>query len=318
MAAGRFQDWFSTWGTPDTVRLPEATIPFRESGTGDPIVFVHGMYANGNWWRRIAPRFEAAHRCLVPELPFGGHREPAAPDANLTPRGLARILAGFLEAQDLRDVTLVAGDLGGAIAQLVVAHHPQRVGHLVLTACDSYENFPPAVLNYQCVAARLPGARATVGLSARLAGVRALRRLPVLYGHATHGPLDHDLIDSYLRPLSESPAIRRDVVKILRGVSNRHTLEAARRFADFHRPVLVVWGVEDRLFPFRYAERLARDFPDARLEALPDARTYLAEDQPERLVEAIARFLAEPSPTAAAARTSSPSAATSAGSDTPA
>ena len=287
-------DWFSTWGTPGTVDLREATVPFRASGGGEPIVFVHGMYANGNWWRRIAPAFTGSHRCIVPELPFGGHRQPAAPEADLTPAGLARIVARFLEALDLHDVTLVPGDLGGAVCQLVVAHHPERLGRLVLTPCDSYENFPPALLNYQCLLARLPGAAAIVWLSAQLTRVRVLRRLPILYGYATKGPLDHALIDSYLRPLVDSPAIRRDVVKILRGVSNRYTIEAARHFAEFDRPVLLVWGLEDKLFPFRYAERLVRDFPRARLEPVEGAYTYLAEDQPERLVEAIGRFVAEP------------------------
>jgi pimeloyl-ACP methyl ester carboxylesterase len=263
------------------------------------MVFVHGMYANGNWWRNVAPAFTGSHRCIVPELPFGGHRVPAAAGADLTAAGLARIVAGFLEALDLHEVTLVAGDLGGAVCQVVAAHHPDRLARLVLTPCDSYENFPPALLNYQCVAARLPAARTIVGLSARLARVRALRRLPVLYGHATKGPLDHELIDSYLEPLVTSAAIRRDAVKILRGVSNRYTLEAARHFAAFDRPVLLVWGREDRLFPFRYAERLARDFPDARLEPVDDAYTYLAEDQPARLVEAITEFVAR-APTAAA------------------
>ena len=41
-------DWFSTWGTPGTVRVRGATVPFRTSGAGPPLVFVHGMYANGN------------------------------------------------------------------------------------------------------------------------------------------------------------------------------------------------------------------------------------------------------------------------------
>ena len=213
--------WFCTWGAAGTVRLPQATVPFRASGAGEPLVFVHGMYANGDWWRNVAPAFAASHRCIVPELPFGGHRAPAAPDADLTPPGLARVVADFIEALGLRDVTLVAGDLGGAVCQIVVAHRAERVARLVLTPCDSHENFPPRLLEYQSVLARLPLAAALVRVAARLARVRALRPLPILYGYATRGPLDHDLIDSYLLPVARSAAIRRDVVKLLRGVSNR-------------------------------------------------------------------------------------------------
>ena len=53
---------------------------------------------------------------------------------------MAHLIAGFLQAMELEEVTLVANDTGGAIAQLLVTERPERIGRLVLTPCDCYEN----------------------------------------------------------------------------------------------------------------------------------------------------------------------------------
>ena len=66
-----------------------------------------------------------------------------APDADLSPTGLAQLIADFLAALDLEDVTLVGNDTGGALCQLVAGRHPERLARLALTDCDAFENFPP-------------------------------------------------------------------------------------------------------------------------------------------------------------------------------
>ena len=69
-----------------------------------------------------------------------------------------RLIADFIDALDLDDVTLVGNDTGGAICQLVVDRRPERLGRLVLTNCDAFENFPPRLFKPLVVAARVPGA----------------------------------------------------------------------------------------------------------------------------------------------------------------
>ena len=73
------------------------------------------------------------------------------------PSGLARLIADFIEALGLDGVTLVANDTGGALCQLVVTRHPERIGRLVLTPCDAYENFLPPAFRYLQPLARIPG-----------------------------------------------------------------------------------------------------------------------------------------------------------------
>src|SRR5262245_3324723 len=161
------------------VRLTQGPITYSESGEGPPVVFAHGLLVDGLLWRKVTPLLEDRFRCIVPNLPLGSHRTPMNPDADLSPPGLAGIVAGLLEALDLDDVILVASESGGAIAQSIAASHPERIGRLVLTNCDAFENFlPPAFRGLQW-AARVPGA-----LTAMLQGMRfaPMRRLPNAYG----------------------------------------------------------------------------------------------------------------------------------------
>ena len=102
-------------GDPKEVRLPQGNIRYRERGRGTPIVFVHGLLTNGDLWRKVVPLLAREHRCITPDWPLGSHEVPLQLAADLSTPGLAALVADFLAALDLRDVTLVGNDTGGAI-----------------------------------------------------------------------------------------------------------------------------------------------------------------------------------------------------------
>ena len=275
------------------VTLSQGAIRYRDAGSGSPIVFAHGLLVDGALWRKVTPLLEDRFRCIVPDLPLGSHREPMKPDADLTPPGVARILADFMAELDLEEVTLVGNDTGGAISQLVATEHPERLGRLVLTPCDAYENFLPPFFRPLQYAAKVPGLLTAVMQSTRIG---AVQRSPLGFGLLiSKDAMDPDVIDSWVRPYLTNPGVRRDTIKFLRSISNRYTLEAAERLRDFDRPTLIAWAPEDRFFKFRYAERLAAAIPNARLVRIENSRTFVSEDQPERLAEEIASFVTETS-----------------------
>lgn len=276
-------------GAAHTIDTDHGPIVVRETGEGPPIVFIHGLLVNGDLWRKVVPYLANDFRCITPDLPLGSHERPMRADADLTPPGLARLIASLLEALDLDELTLVANDTGGALCQILATRHPERIGRLVLTSCDAYDIFPPKMFASLSLAGRIPGGLQALGSLFRL---RGLRGLPLGFGWLTKRPLDHDVIDEFLRPLQESPAVRRDLAKVLTGIDPAHTQEAARHLSGFTRPVLLAWSREDRFFPMSYAERLAQDFPNAHLEPLDDCYTFSAEDQPEALAQAISAFAA--------------------------
>jgi pimeloyl-ACP methyl ester carboxylesterase len=273
------------------VRLPQGTIRYTDTGTGDPVLFVHGAFVDGSLWRDVAGPLSGPVRCLVPTLPLGGHDLPMRPDADLTPAGLADLLAEFLDELGVERATLVGCDTGGALCQVFLATYPERVERLVLTNCDAFENFPPLAARPFTWAARVPGA---TGLFARTLRSALVRRLA--FRILAKRPIPPAVLASYVDSLTTDPAVQRDLRSVLLGVSPRYTVEAAEAFPAFDRPVLLVWAPEDPVFPLADAERLAERFPDARLEPVSDSYALVPEDRPERLVEHLATFLGVPVP----------------------
>jgi len=276
----------------EIVQLPQGPIRYRDLGPtdGEPIVFVHGYLVDSRLWDGVAERLSGEFRCLLGDWPMGAHAEPMNADADLSPPGMASIIAGFLEALDLDRVTIVGNDSGGAISQVLVTSHPERVGRLILTNCDTQEHFPPAPFGPLPSIARLPGAMAAMGLPLRIG---ALRRATFAPFAKTRIP--DELSASWMAPSRSDPRIRRDLRKFTVGIDKRHTIEAARRLGSFPSPTLFAWAPEDRFFKLSHAEALAEVIPDARLVEIPDAKTFVALDQPERLAEAISEFMSEPS-----------------------
>ena len=271
------------------VRLGPDVIRYREVGSGPTLVFVHGVLASGVLWRDVVAGLSGRFRCVVPDLPLGGHAVPMAPETDLSPRGVARLVADLMSALDLRDVTLVGNDTGGAICQIVIAEHPERIGRLVLTNCDAYEAFFPWQLNLPFHhGPRLFGPR-YVDLLARMLGARLAQRL--LLKTVAKRRMDEATLDAYFANLIGDAGVRRDLTRFLQGVSKRYTLEAARRFPEFRRPVLIVWGEDDKFFLSRYARRLEEDFPDARLRFVAGSRAFVPEDRPEALAGYVADFV---------------------------
>ncbi len=274
-------------GRAHEVDLPGGRIRYHDTGAGAPVVFVHGLLVNSDLWRKVVPDIAAAgYRCLSPDLPLGSHEIPV-PAADLTPTGVADMIADLLERLDLTDVTVVANDTGGAITQLLLTRRAERIGRVVLTSCDAYEAFFPPAFAALPVLARVPGSLRPL---TELMRIRALHRLPIAFGWVTKRPVPPEIADSYLLPSRNSAAIRKDLRRFLKTVHRRYTLDAATRFPSVQVPVLIVWAREDKIFPVAFAERLSADLPNATLKFIDDSYAFLSEDQPELLSETILEF----------------------------
>ena len=280
------------------IELSQGTIDYREEGSGPPVVLIHGLLVDGTVWDRLVPLLAPEARCIVPDLPLGSHRRAMRPAADVTPAGVAALVAELLERLDLSDVTLVGNDTGGAISQLVCADHPDRIGRLVLTNCDAFEHFPPPALKPLIAGARIPGSLAALSLLGRF---RFARSKAMSLAPLTVDPVPDEMLVGWLEGLHDR-GVRADLGRTMRGMRPEVTLAAAERLRAFDRPALIAWGMRDAFFPFADAERLAATLPNARLERIDDARTFVQLDAPDRLAELIAAFVAETTTGAAAAR----------------
>ncbi len=268
------------------IELPAGTVRYREAGEGRPVVFVHGYLVDGRLWDGVVDSLSGSFRCLAPDWPIGAQPVAMKPDADLSPYGIAATIASFLDGLDLEDVTIVGNDSGGAMSQVLATRHPERIGRLVLTNCDTHENFPPGIFKALPPLAKVPGGTTALALPFRIGALARFAFRPF-----TRTPIPPDLIASWMEPSMRDAAIRRDLGKVTAGMNKRYTLEAAERLRGSELPLLLAWAPGDRFFPLKYAQRLAEGMPNARIVEIPDAKTFVALDQPERLSSEIANFI---------------------------
>jgi pimeloyl-ACP methyl ester carboxylesterase len=272
------------------------TLAWRSSGQGPTLVFFAGALANHDLWREVVAALEPHYRCITIDLPLGAHPWPLSPGADRSAPSLARLLLECLEVLDVEDGTVVANDTAGGLLLLSLAtDHPAlaRIGRLVLTNCDNYDQFPPDKLQRAAaVGRRAPRlAQALVRLQFRLPNAR--RRG---FAAVTARGLDDERAQSFLGPMRRDPRVVDDFVAAFAGCRPRDLLDAAAAIPRFDRPVLLVWGESCEFFPIAHAQRLASDFPDATLVRVPGAKTWVPIDDPAAVSEAIGTFVPTPLP----------------------
>ena len=272
------------------IELSGGTIEYEDTGGDGPVlVLLHGVAMDGSLWRNVVAELRSDHRCVVPTIPLGAHRRPMRPDADLSILAIVRLVAEFLEKLDLRGVTLVGNDWGGA--QLLVSEGlDERVGRLVLASCEAFDNYPPGIPGRALAqAARIPGGLYLAFQSLRL---RSLRRLPTTWGWMSKNPVPDQVMDEWFRPLQTQREVRRDLRKYATSIPPKKVLlEWAERLRSFDRPALVMWAEEDRVMPREHGRRLAELFPRGQLVEIPDSYTLIPEDQPGELARAIRGFV---------------------------
>ncbi|MCR6488007.1 alpha/beta hydrolase [Amycolatopsis sp. OK19-0408] len=273
------------------IALGAGTVEYTDTGGPGPVlVFVHGLLMDGTLWDGVTASL-TGYRCVVPTLPLGAHRQPMREDADLSLPGIAVLLAELLERLDLREVTLVGVDTGGALVQLLMATGDARVSRVVLGSCDAFDNFPPGLTGKTLfLTGKLsPG---LFGLFMQQMRVRAVRRLPIAFGWLTKRG---DAVSAaWLRPLLSQAGVRRDTVRALRAFAADPGVlqEVAERLPGFDRPALVVWAGEDRVMPLEHGKRLTALLPKGKLVEVEDSYTLLPLDQPVEFARLVGEFTA--------------------------
>jgi pimeloyl-ACP methyl ester carboxylesterase len=275
-------------------------LAWRSSGRGPVLVFFAGALANGDLWRDVVVALEDRYRCITIDLPLGAHPWPLAPGADRSATSLARLLLDCLELLDVDDATVVANDTAGGLLLLSLASgHPAlgRVSRLVLTNCESYDQFPPDKLKKASALCRtFPRlSRALIRLQIRLQHRSAALRRRGLSTVAASG-LDDERAESLSGPARRDHRVVGDLVAAMAGFRPQLLLDAAEAIPRFDRPVLLIWGESCGFFPMTGAQRLASEFPRATLVSVPGAKTWIPVDNPAAVADAIGKFVPTPVP----------------------
>jgi pimeloyl-ACP methyl ester carboxylesterase len=277
----------------------DTRVAYRDAGEGPTVLLLHGCPFSSFVWRNVIPLLTETNRCLAPDLLGLGDTE-TPPEADWSLPAQEEMVIGFLDALGLDRVSIVGHDHGGAIAQLLAAHHPERIDRLVLCNAEAYDNWPSAD---ERPFVRLTQVPVLGPVLLWLYGTRRGLRLVLTLGHAVRdkAALTDELIDGYVRANTSDAHRRAKTGRFLAGqfdpANNRCTMDALDGLRRFERPTLLLWGGDDPHFGLRWAEQLRKDIPGAvGIEVLADTGHLLMEEHPDAVAAHIRAFLATPDP----------------------
>ncbi len=248
---------------------PRGPLAVWRGGQGPTLVLLHGANDQAGAFGRVAGRLAKGHRLVAPDLP--GHGESAPADG---PLALADLVAGVetVAAAEPRGtrLTLVGNSLGGYLALVYALRHPERVEQVVLVNGGAIRAAPGVEISL------LPRNRdeARAALDALTAP-----ETPRAAGF---------VLDDLVRRAPGSPLAR-----MLQAPVDA-SLVLDDRLGEIRVPVTLIWGEADRYMPLGYAETVRNRLPAARLETLAGCGHVPQRECPERLLQSLARALAEP------------------------
>lgn len=286
-----------------TVEVPGAVLAVSRPGGGEPdglppALFVHGLGGSGANWTALAGELADLVDGEAVDLPGFGHSAPPA-DGNLTLNGHVRAVIGYLEAAGRGPVHLFGNSLGGAVSVRLAALRPDLVRSLTLVS-PALPELPPQRSAWPTGLLALPGVPALLRRRGTYAaspeeGADSLLRL--VYGDpdALSAAQRAEAVAEYRRR-TDLPYGMQALVGSARGIVSAYTERGDqalwRQAGQVRVPVLLVYGLRDRLVSYRSARRACAAFADARLLVLPDSGHVAMMEHPRQVGRAVRELLA--------------------------
>lgn len=273
-----YSDWTKAQErTTVTVDDHEIEIAYRDEGTGEPVLFLHGIPTNSYLFRHQFEAIETTHRAIAPDMVgYGNSAKNDGFDRSI--RAQEQAVRGLVDELGFDSIHFVGHDLGGGVGLRYAARTPDRVNKLVLSNSVAYDSWPIQTIT-------------DLGLpeTARETSVAELEEmLEGLFRNTLSGDTHDDaFLDGMLEPWN-SPEGVTSIVRNASATNTSHTTEVDP--TDVTADTLLLWGTEDEFQPITWAERLEGDIETCELVEL-EANHWVPEDQPEAFTEHLVDFL---------------------------
>jgi pimeloyl-ACP methyl ester carboxylesterase len=275
-----------------TVTVHGRSVNYLTAGSGDLLLFVHGMAGTAEHWRPVLEPLAIGNTVVAPDFPGHGESAPGGGDYSLG--SLASGLRDLMLTLGHERATLIGHSLGGGVAMQFIYQFPEMVERLVLVSSGGLGPDVSPVLR----AAALPGAdlfiSATAGVGSRVGSVlgRGLGALGL-------GP-NPDVAEVARGYASLSdPERRKAFLATLRavvGTDGQRVAALDRLYLAEALPLLILWGENDPIIPVAHGEATHAALPASRLEIFEGVGHAPQIEVPGRFIAAIQRFLAETEP----------------------
>ncbi|MCL2349113.1 MAG: alpha/beta fold hydrolase [Planctomycetaceae bacterium] len=263
---------------------------YLDEGKGEPLLFVHGNPTWSFYWRNLVQPLKKTHRCIaVDHIGCGLSDKPSEKEYPFTLKRRIDDLCEFVERLNLKNITLVAHDWGGAIGMGTACRISDRFQKFVLmnTAAFSSDRCP----------LRIRVCRTPVFGRLALQGLNLFPQAALRLAVSNRRKMTKEVRAGLLAPYNNwnnRLAVYRFVQDI--PLSEKHTSfqtlrEIENHLPDFRNfPIMLIWGMQDWCFSPEFLKRFLQFFPDAEVHRFDDAGHYVVEDVPEQIIPLLDRF----------------------------
>lgn len=256
----------------------DVEVAYYDDGTGDPVVFLHGIPTNSYLWREIVPSIAEERRVIAPDM--AGYGQSSMYDGfDRSLRAQEEVLTELFDTLGLETVSLVGHDLGGGVALRFAVHDPDAVEQLVLSNAVAYDSWPiPTITDLG-----LPETAHETTVEEAQGMLDDLLR-DTLYGDDP----DEAFIEGMKAPWASEEGVT-SLVRNASATNTSHTTEVDP--AEVTAETLLLWGSEDEFQSIEWAERLEGDIDTAELIGVENASHWVPVDRPDTYREELNAFL---------------------------
>lgn len=255
---------------------------FDSGGDSPPVILLHGLGLSLEIWAKVIPALTPSHRVIAFDFP--GYGEADRPDAAYDGAFFAEQVRAVMDALNLPDATLIGSSLGASTVVRFSIRNLHRIRRAVLMAPGGFGREAHLMLR----APTLPVIGFPLGKPTWLSNAYALRLSMADPAFATRELID--LAADFAKRPGSHAAFVRTVTTGLGPFGVKGTDSFAEAAKAFNRPVLVLWGRQDRVFPVRQAQRAGKLLPDVRVEIIDRCGHYPQWETPERFCKEILAF----------------------------
>ena len=275
---------------PGTSTLPSCTtrtgLYCEMYGSGDPILFLHGLGGSSYSWRYMIDPFKSNYQVILIDF-LGEGKSPKPKNGNYSIVEQSNVIYQFIIEKNLQKLTLVGNSYGGGVSLLVsmrlVQENPSRLSRLVLIDSAGYPDHLPDFLKLM----RTPGL-----------GWLAVHLLPpklqiyIVLHKSYYDPckITKQQISTYAKPISERGG-RNALLQLAKEAIPSDICNYIAKYPTINVPTLILWGDGDRVLPELIGCRLNQAIQGSTMEIINQAGHIPQEEQPDQVICHIKKFL---------------------------
>jgi pimeloyl-ACP methyl ester carboxylesterase len=262
---------------------------YIEAGAGPPLLLIHGLFDSLRTWEKLIPLLSPHFKVYAIDLPAFG--KSVLPDRwGKSISGMIESVVAFLDERSIPMVSLAGNSMGGSLSLAIAGRHPGRVERLVLINPYGLPTLP--------VAAEAAGKLISGTLLPYLLRKEALKRgAKMIFGRSLYDQslMTDELIDQVVLPFS-SLRQRKNLFRFLKGISTEEIQNIDALLPEVKRPVLILWGENDRWLPEAHLVRLQQRLPQNKVAKISHCGHLPQMDKPQEIAAAMIPFLMETEP----------------------